>query len=130
MKNINSVVIVGRLTKDAEVKTVSENPVAYFAICANSTTKKDGNWTDKPNFFRCRLYGKRADSLSSYLTKGKLVGVQGSLRQDTWGEGTDRKETIYISVDEVELFGGNQSRETSVTKPAQAPEDFDDDIPF
>ena len=80
---INRVVLVGRLTRDPELrKTNSEKavPVASFSIAVDSRTRNaDGEWGT--TFLNCSIFGNQADNVFKFTRKGSLVGVEGSLNQ-------------------------------------------------
>ena len=92
---MNKVVITGRLTRDPEVKAIGENNmVAKFTVAVNRNYKdKDGN---RPaDFIPCEAFGKTAEFISNYVTKGRLVEVDGEMRVDQYQneEGENRTFT-------------------------------------
>ncbi|HOB16960.1 MAG TPA: single-stranded DNA-binding protein [Defluviitoga sp.] len=81
----NKVILVGRLTKDPEIRsTVKGDPVATFRLAVDRQFSSDQNATD---FINIVAFGKQAEFASNYLKKGKLILVEGSLRINQW---TDR----------------------------------------
>ena len=81
---MNKLVITGRLTRDPEVKAIGENNmVAKFTVAVNRNYKdKDGN---RPaDFIPCEAFGKTAEFVSNYITKGRLVEVEGEYRVDQY----------------------------------------------
>ena len=92
---MNKLVITGRLTSDPEVKAIGENNmVAKFTVAVNRNYKdKDGN---RPaDFIPCEAFGKTAEFISNYVTKGRLVEVDGEMRVDQYQneEGENRTFT-------------------------------------
>ena len=80
MGDLSVAVLVGRLTRDAELKyTNSGQAVCHFAVATSSRVKKGDQWVDESSFWDVDLWGKRAESVNQYLTKGKLVAVQGDI---------------------------------------------------
>jgi len=76
MADINHVVLVGRLTRNAELKyTNNGSAVSKFGLAINQRRKKDDQWVDEAHFFDIVLWGKTAESLNQYLVKGKQVGA-------------------------------------------------------
>lgn len=134
--NMNNICIAGQLGKDAEVKFLSNgDPVASFSIA-------DSQGKDKPTiWWNCALFGKRAESLAQYLTKGQSVTVTGQVTEREWTdkEGIKRKQHD-IRVNDVALQGGKREEASAPkhTAPARKPQsggsrnfaDMDDDIPF
>ena len=92
---MNKLILTGRLTKDPEVKAIGDNNmVAKFTIAVNRNYKdKDGN---RPaDFIPCEAFGKTAEFISNYVTKGRLVEVDGEMRVDQYQneEGENRTFT-------------------------------------
>ena len=92
---MNKLILTGRLTRDPEVKAIGENNmVAKFTVAVNRNYKdKDGN---RPaDFIPCEAFGKTAEFISNYVTKGRLVEVDGEMRVDQYQneEGENRTFT-------------------------------------
>jgi single-strand DNA-binding protein len=141
--DINTVVLVGRLTRDPELKHLpSGTPVLEMGLAVNGRRQDEtGSWVDKPNFFDVKVFGNQAESLSRNLVKGRRIGVDGRLDWSSWEaqDGTKRSkvEIIAQSVQfldsKFEGEGGGQFVPAGAAQPASA--DFpaaaaDDDIPF
>jgi single-strand DNA-binding protein len=107
--DLNHVVLVGRLTRDADYKILpSGQAVCNFSIAVNRRKKVGDSWEDEANFFDIVLWGKQADSLNRYLVKGKQVGIDGELRQDRWQQDGQSRSKVIISAINVQLLGGLQ----------------------
>ena len=131
---MNSITIAGGLGRDAEVKYLNNgDPICNFSVA-------DSQGRDKPTiWWNCTLYGKRAEALSQYLTKGQSVTVVGTVTEREWQdkEGNKRK-SMDVRVSEIALQGGRRDAEPQeerrqAPKPAPAPQgfdDMDDQIPF
>ena len=102
MASINSVTLVGRVVRDLEVKTTtSGKEVSSFALAV------DGYGKDSPaNFVDCVAWGKAAEILAQYATKGKQIGITGRLQTRTWedNDGNKRKATEVV-IDQFQLLG-------------------------
>jgi single-strand DNA-binding protein len=137
---MNSITIAGQLGKDAELKQLQ----AGDAVCSFSVADSQGR--EKPTiWWNCQLWGKRAVSLTQYLTKGQSVTVSGNvtMREYTDKDGQPRK-SMDIRVNDVALQGSKQDGQASAPRPAPAPraaapkasaggsgfDDMDDNIPF
>ena len=106
--DINSVVIVGRLTRDVELKYMNNgNAVASMSIAVNRSKKEGDQWVSEAHFFDVSYFGKGAEAVKPYLTKGKQIAVQGSLRQNRWEKDGQKQSRVVIVADSVELLGGN-----------------------
>ncbi len=110
MTSINAVILVGHLTRDAELRfTTSGTPVTSFSIAVNKSVKKNDQWTDEASFFDIVLFGSRAESLSKYLTKGQQIAVDGSLQQDRWTDKDGQTHSrVKINADNIQLLGGKK----------------------
>jgi len=107
MTDMNIVAINGRLTRDAELKyTNSGMAICKFSIASNRSVKKGDKWEDEANFFECTMFGKRAESINQYLTKGQQVSISGELRQERWEKDGKQNSRITISVNNLQLIGG------------------------
>jgi single-strand DNA-binding protein len=106
MSDLAVAVIVGRLTRDAELKyTNSGQAVCHFSVATGSRRKKGDQWVEESNFWDVDLWGKQGESINQYLTKGKLVAVEGSMRQDKWEQDGQTRSKIVISANTVQLLG-------------------------
>ncbi|MBQ3661770.1 MAG: single-stranded DNA-binding protein [Firmicutes bacterium] len=153
---MNSVCLVGRLTRDPEVRygSQSQMAIARFSIAVDRPFA-DRNGERQTDFIRIVCFGKSAEFVEKYFKKGMRVGVTGSLRTDSYtNKDGVNVTTVEVAADRVEFmesraeresreaagnfggnFGGGYSQPAPSQAPAgQAPEGFtaltDDDIPF
>ncbi len=84
--NLNIVILVGRLTKAPELKTLpSGQTVCNFSVATSRVWKdKEGNKQEKADFFNCIAWAKTGELIAQYFVKGQLIGVQGRLENRTW----------------------------------------------
>lgn len=141
-QDIVSVFAIGRLTRDAELKyTTGGLAIAKFSIACNSRAKKGDQWIDEASFFEVSVFGKLAETLNQYLTKGKQIAVQGRMKQERWEHEGKNMSKIVIIAENIQLLGGDKNTQGSAPdarkEPSRAPEsdsdnqpDFPDDIPF
>lgn len=134
--DINVLTLVGRLTKDVEVKyTKSGTPIAELSIANNGRKKVGENWEDEVSFFDATLFGGRVTGLSQHLLKGKGVAIHGQLKQQRWvnSEGKNRSK-VGIRIVDIQLLSSgerqNVAPERQKAAPATPADDFGDDIPF
>ena len=108
MADLNSVNIIGRLTRDADLKYTSAGyAISNFSIAVNRRRKNGDQWVDEVSFFDINLFGKPAESLKQYLLKGKQVGICGELRQDRWEKDGQSHSRVYMVANDIQLLGGN-----------------------
>jgi single-strand DNA-binding protein len=131
MQDISSVTQTGRLTRDAELKYTSGGlAICNFSIASNKSKKVGDRWEDEAHFFDCVLFGKYAESMSRYLTKGKQISLQGELNQERWEKEGQKRSRVTIKVDRLVLTGGKSDDRQSGGNQAVTAENFEDDIPF
>ena len=152
MVDINHVVLIGRLTRDAELKSIaSGQAVTKFSIAVNRRRKNGDQWEDEPNFFDVIVWGRQGESLHQYLVKGKMVCVDGELRQDRWQQDGQNRSKVEVVANYIQLLGGNpgggagssggsgggyggsggaQGSAARNSGSAPAEDNFADDIPF
>ena len=108
MADVNSVVIVGRLTRDAE-RRGNGGPLS-FSIASSRRVKHGEEWSDEASFFEVTYWHK---SLDQYLTKGKQIAVSGALVQEHWEKDGEKRSKVTILADNVQLLGGGQAGQTA-----------------
>ncbi|MBN2511185.1 MAG: single-stranded DNA-binding protein [Spirochaetales bacterium] len=141
--NLNVVVLIGRLTRDAELKYISSGiAVSKFAIAVNRRKRSGEQWVDETDFFDITLWGKTAETLNQYLVKGKEIGVEGELRQSRWEQDGQPRSRVEIHAKNIQLLGGgggtrtesnqndNQKQSFDRFQKEEYSNDFEDDIPF
>ena len=81
----NKVTLIGRLTRDADLKyTTTGTAIAAVSLASNRSVKKQDNWETEVSYFDGNIYGRMAENLKPYLTKGKMILIAGHLKQDRW----------------------------------------------
>ena len=129
---MNQVNLVGRLTKDPEVRyTSSQMAVARFTVAVDRQKDKSGE--QKTDFISTVCFGKTAELVERYLGKGRLVGVTGSIQTGSYEKDGRKVYTTDVVADRVEFL----DKGDTAGKPAKAEEDTfagfnltEDDIPF
>ncbi len=137
---MNVVVLIGRLTRDPELKFgQSGKAYAKFALAVDNPFKKE-----EPDFINCTAFGKTAELIGEYLRKGRKAGVTGSLKMNKYEVNGEKRTSYDVVVDRVEFLeargegsseGGSYAPSTEGTPKvaSQKSEDvnFDDDeFPF
>lgn len=109
MTDINSVFLIGRLTRDSDLKyTSSGQSVASLSIAVNRGKKDGDSWAEEASFFDVKIWGKTAEALNQYLVKGKQIAVKGELRQERWEKDGMPRSRVEIVADSVQLLGGGK----------------------
>ena len=108
---MNKVVLIGRLTKDPELRFAagSGTAVSRFTVAVNRQFKRD-----ETDFINCVAFGKIAETISQYLTKGRQIAITGSIRTGSYdaNDGTKRY-TTDIAVDGFEFIGSGQGNNSN-----------------
>lgn len=105
MADINRVIEIGRLTRDAEVTyTPGGMAIAKMSIAVNRRVKNGDGWADEANYFDVQVFGKQAESLKPFLTKGKQIGVDGYLKQDRWEKDGQKFSKVTINANDIQLL--------------------------
>lgn len=136
MKDINRVILVGRMAQDAELKyTAGGDPVMNGNIAVTKQKKEGDQWRDEGHFFKFRIWGKLAEAVAQYCVKGRTVAIDGSLHLDRWkSQDGGSRTAVMINADYVRLLGDHAPTKPraaqTVNQAANSSADFEDDIPF
>jgi single-strand DNA-binding protein len=108
--NINRVVLTGNLTRDPDVRSTPGGlAICKLGIAVNTRRKNsEGQWEEKPNFFRVTVFGRQAESCGQYLKKGRPVAIDGRLEWSSWENDGQKRESIDIIADTVQFLGGRE----------------------
>ncbi len=141
--DINRVTLVGRLTRDPELKHLPSGSAVLELGLAVNGRKQDasGQWVDKPNFFDVKVFGNQAETLSQHLAKGRRIGVDGRLDWSSWeSQDGGKRSKVEVIAQSVQFLdsreGGGESGPyvpPGSAQPSNAdfpPSPSDDDIPF
>ena len=129
MQDVNSLILIGRLTKDLSLEYKQSGlAVGETSIAVNRSVKKGDKWEDEASFFDIKLFGKTAENLKQYLVKGKQVAIKGSLKQERWQDKETGKNRSKISIvtEDIQLLGGRSDG----GQPQSNNGNFPEDIPY
>ena len=139
MQGLNTVSIGGNLCRNAELRaTASGMAVLTFSVAVNESRKNQqtGEYEDYPNYVDCTMFGRRAESVSRYLTKGTYVALTGRLHQNRWQnkDGQNRSK-LEVTVDNIHFESRRLDSDEYDQMQAEAQGDYeaqmyDEDIPF
>jgi single-strand DNA-binding protein len=113
--DINSVTLIGRLTRDPESKTIfNDKTISAFSIAVNG-------YKDDVSFFNCVAFGQTAEFINQYCKKGNRLAIVGRLQQRSWSdkEGV-KKSSVEVVVNNVQ----------NLTPKTDKQESFDEAMPF
>ncbi len=126
MASYNKFIGMGNLTRDPELSYLPSNtPVVDFGIAMSHTWTKDGQKKESVCFVDCRCFGKMAETINEYFTRGRPILIEGRLDFDTWTSQDNQKRSKHRIFVERFTFVGEKTE----AKPDEAPSG-DEDIPF
>jgi single-strand DNA-binding protein len=114
MHSINRIVIVGRLTRDPELRALpSGTSVCGLRIACNSSHRDpdSGERSERPNYFDVSVYGGQGENVASYMSRGRLVAVDGRLAWREWEQDERKREAVSIVADTVQFLDGPSDRD-------------------
>lgn len=145
---MNKVILMGRLTRDPEVRYSqggNSMAIAKFSIAVDRRFKREGQ--PDTDFFNCTAFGKQGEFVEKYLQKGTKVVVVGNIQNDNYEKDGVKHYSVQINVDEIEFAesknaqsGGNSygsagNNQSAAPAPAgdgfmNIPTGIDDELPF
>jgi single-strand DNA-binding protein len=150
--DLNRVTLVGRLTRDPELRhTAGGDAVCSMRLAVSSRSRdENGQWGDKSNYFDIVVFGRQAETASNYLTKGRRIGIDGRLSWREWtAQDGGKRQSVEVVANDVFFLdsrgdgggGGGGGEATGWSSPGgsdmpvdttdmQTPSAGDDDIPF
>jgi len=154
-RTLNKVILIGRLGADPDIRyTQTGMPVVRFNLATDERVRvAEGNWEDRTEWHRIVVFGKVAENCANYLSKGRLVYVEGRLRTNQWedAQGVKRSTTEIVASDvgfldrgreapasvesgyapfRPEQTPGPKDEETLADTLPEIPRSTDEDIPF
>jgi len=141
MSSVNKVILIGNLGRDPEIRyTQAGEPIANFSLATTEKwTDKSGQKQERTEWHRVEVFGKQAQVVRDYLTKGRPVYVEGSIRYEEWTDKDGNKRSgTRIRVNQfngkIVLLGGRgEGGARGGPAPTAPPDDSpitDDDVPF
>jgi single-strand DNA-binding protein len=158
MASLNKVLLIGNLTRDPDVRMMSNGrPVCNFGLALNRSYKDaEGNRKDETTFVEVESFGPRAEAIGKFFAKGRAIFIEGRLKLDQWeSKEGEKRSALKVVLDSFEFVDSKQegtSAETRNTEPASSSTpspspktdptkessppstanntDLDDDVPF
>ena len=139
---MNKVVLVGRLTKDVELRTTPQGvSVCSFTVAVNRRFK-NANGEYDADFINCVAWRQTAEFLSRYFSKGRMVGISGSIQTRSWEKDGERRYATEVLAEEAYFVDSKSSDSNSGSRQSDdsdagfsvdsgfMPIPADDDLPF
>ncbi len=132
--SVNKVIIVGNVGREVELRhTPSGVAVARFSVATNERWKdKDGNRQEHTEWHTVVAWGKLAEFCQQYVSKGRQVYVEGSLRTRTYDDDKgNRRYFTEIRAQTIQLLGRREgAAEGGAEEAPEVPPEMEDDVPF
>jgi len=146
MANLNKVMLIGNLTRDPELRqTPKGTAVAQFGIAVNRNFRgEDGQSREETTFVDLEAWGKQAETISKYMSKGRPIFIEGRLKLDQWEDknGGGKRSKLRVVVENFQFLGSRQGEEGGEREPVAPPRraaqpamggtdnGIDEDVPF
>jgi single-strand DNA-binding protein len=156
MASLNKVLLIGNLTRDPDVRVMSNGrPVCNFGLALNRSYKDaEGNRKEEATFVDVECFGPRAEAVGRFFTKGRAIFVEGRLKFDQWeSKEGEKRSALKVVLDNFEFVdsrpessdagkSSESSRDSSASEVAPSPEpetppaspdsdpDLEEDVPF
>ena len=109
---MNRVMLIGRITKDLELReTKSGKKVCDFTLATNRVNGKDAD------FITCMVWDKQAENLCKFQGKGSLIGIDGTLRTDSYEVEGKKRQKTYVMVNVIDFLGEKKEEKVDKNKP-------------
>ena len=106
-RSLNQVFLLGNLTRDPEVRqTPNGQSVCNFGIALNRSFKRGDTWEEATDFVNCVAWGPLGERVGQYLSKGRRVLVQGSLRSSSWEQDGQKRSKLEVWANDVTFLDG------------------------
>lgn len=114
--DVNVITTSGNLTRDAELKYAGSGvAILEIPVAINGSKKQGDEWVQTTSFVDCTMFGRRAEGIAPYLTKGTKVFISGRIEQQRWEKEGQKRSKIAVIVDNIVMAprgdsGGNHSK--------------------
>ncbi len=114
MRGLNSIILIGHAGHDPELRhTPNGRTLCNLRIATKRATRQGEAWVDVTDWHRVTLWEKDADICAQYVKKGRLVGVEGELRTETWTDASGEKRSrVVVHGKRLHLMGGKATEDS------------------
>ena len=121
---MNRVILIGRLTKDPEIRTSGNYTIASFSLAVDRKFKRDGE--PEADFFNCTAFNKTAEFIEKYCKKGTKMVIEGRVQNDNYEKDGVKHYGVKIMVDSLEFAESKSANATTSTKVEATGDEFVD----
>ncbi len=127
----NRIILVGNLTKDPELRYSPQGtPVATMRIAVNSRVKQGEEFRDETLFIDTIVFGRQAETVTQYLSKGRGVLVEGRLRERRWEYEGQQRSKFEVIASTVRFLPRREDASSEAVQDIEPPEEITDLEPF
>ncbi len=113
MASFNKVILMGNLTRDVELRYSAGNvAIAKLGLAVNDRykDKQSDEWVDRANFIDCTAFGRTAEVINQYFSKGRPIFIEGKLRWDSWEDkqSGQKRSKLEVIIDNFEFVGDRE----------------------
>lgn len=149
----NKVILMGNLTRDPETRVTPNGLIiCKFSIAVNRVfNTQDGERREEVTYIDCDAFGRQADTISRYMSRGRPIHIEGRLKLDQWDDRNsgEKRSKLGVVVESFQFVGGRDdaasggsygdsapaaseapSKRAATPPPPPQSNDFDDDVPF
>jgi len=123
MANYNRVILAGNLTRDPELTyTPSNTPICKFGMAINRRWRgQDGNSREETCFVDCTAFGRQAETINQYMSKGRPLLIEGRLNYSQWtGQDGQKRSKLAVVVETFQFLGGRPEGGGGAPVPARS----------
>ena len=121
---MNRVILIGRLTKDPEIRTSGNYTIASFSLAVDRKFKREGE--AEADFFNCTAFNKTAEFVEKYCKKGMKMVIEGRIQNDNYEKDGVKHYGVKIMVDSLEFAESKSASSTPSTKAEVTGDEFVD----
>ncbi len=122
MTDLNDVKLIGRITRDSVLERTAEVVYAKFSIAVNKDVKtENGNYESVPAYIDLAIFNNYAEKMYTFLRKGTLILVEGSLKPRQWSKDDVKINTLGVSVIKIQLLSSPKSASAAESSNAETP---------
>ncbi len=126
---MNKLILVGRFTKDPEIRTSGNTTIAKFSLAVDRKYKRDGE--PEADFFNCTAFNKTAEFIEKYCTKGMKMIIEGRVQNDNYEKDGVKHYSVAVIVENIEFA---ESKKSGATENKAVEAEFvnvsSDELPF
>ena len=150
MASYNKVILMGNLTRDPETRVTPNGlTICKFGIAVNRVfNTQDGERREEVTYIDCDAFGRQADTISRYMSRGRPIHIEGRLKLDQWDDRNtgEKRSKLGVVVESFQFVGSRDdaasggydapaaseapSKRAATPPPPPQSNDFDDDVPF